>query len=207
MLNLQAFFETLVSMSLSASVVIVVVILVRFVFKKSPKIFQYGLWLFVLIRLVIPFSFESSVSVMNVPKSIVETVIEESPTIKEAIGVNPVIVVKNSQISMMEVLMVIWFLGVLVFLAYLIYQTLQIRKKIKFATKLSDYVYEHESITLPFVYGIRKPRIYLPVDLNDDAKKIVLAHEEVHIKRKDYIIKWVSVVLLMLHWFNPLVWP
>ena len=60
------FFETLLNMSLTASVVILAVLLVRLFMKKAPRKFCYLLWLVVAFRLVVPFSFETSLSIFNV---------------------------------------------------------------------------------------------------------------------------------------------
>lgn len=58
----------------------------------------------------------------------------------------------------------------------------------------------------PFVFGLVRPRIYLPLHLNEADMSSVIAHEQAHIKCRDYIIKPVGYLLLMVHWFNPLIW-
>ena len=34
----------------------------------------------------------------------------------------------------------------------------------------------------------------------------ILKHEQVHIKRRDYLIKPVAFIALAIHWFNPIIW-
>lgn len=93
------FFETLLNMSLTASVVILAVLLVRLFMKKAPRKFCYLLWLVVAFRLVVPFSFETSLSIFNVGgemptveipqtgtvETIPEDLPEEEPSVPETV--------------------------------------------------------------------------------------------------------------------------
>ncbi len=67
-------------------------------------------------------------------------------------------------------------------------------------------VFESDQISSPFVFGFLRPRIYLPFGLKDADLDYVLHHERCHIRRRDYLIKALSFLLLAAHWFNPLVW-
>lgn len=59
-------FTHILSMSLTASVVILAIVLVRCVMGRFPKKYSYLLWLIVGIRLVCPFGIASPVSVFNI---------------------------------------------------------------------------------------------------------------------------------------------
>ncbi len=59
------FFETLLNMSITGAVIIVFVVLIRLFLKKLPRKYSYILWIIPAIRLIIPFSFETPVSVFN----------------------------------------------------------------------------------------------------------------------------------------------
>ncbi|MBQ3154324.1 MAG: peptidase M56, partial [Clostridia bacterium] len=63
-------FETILEMSLTASIVILVVMLARMLLSKAPKKYAYLLWLVVAFRLCVPFSFESSISIFNTADAI-----------------------------------------------------------------------------------------------------------------------------------------
>ena len=54
--TLTTLFQTILNMSLAASIAAVAVMIARLLLKKAPKIFSYALWAFVLIRLLLPFS-------------------------------------------------------------------------------------------------------------------------------------------------------
>ncbi len=104
------------------------------------------------------------------------------------------------------VLLGIWGMGVLLCTVYLILSLWQSNRYCKMATHLYDNVYEHDKIQSSFVCGIVKPRIYLPVHLQEEAKECILLHERIHIKRQDYRIKPLAFFIFSLMWFNPLVW-
>ena len=61
----------------------------------------------------------------------------------------------------------------------------------------------------PLTYGVLHPVILMPISTKwekTDSLEYVLAHEYVHIRRFDSIRKLVLIVVLCVHWFNPLVW-
>lgn len=58
----------------------------------------------------------------------------------------------------------------------------------------------------PFVAGFFKPVIYLPCALEPAQRRLVTLHEEVHIVRRDYLVKLAAHFCVCLHWFNPFVW-
>lgn len=77
---------------------------------------------------------------------------------------------------------------------------------VQFTSKSYDRIYETDQIVSPFIIGIVMPRIYLPIGLSDTEKYHVVKHEQIHWKRKDYLVKLITFFAVILHWFNPLVW-
>ncbi|QIB68560.1 hypothetical protein Ami103574_04140 [Aminipila butyrica] len=70
-------------------------------------------------------------------------------------------------------------------------------------------VFTNDEIASPLLCGIFHPRIYLPAGMDFQQVQTlqhILAHELMHIKRKDNWLKAVLLVALCLHWYNPLVW-
>lgn len=63
-----------------------------------------------------------------------------------------------------------------------------------------------QEITSPLTYGVLRPVILLPKELDRDALDLVLTHEWTHIRRWDTLRKLVMALTLTVHWFNPLVW-
>lgn len=109
------------------------------------------------------------------------------------------------------ILWAIWLLGVIVMGGYGIWGAIRLRRFLRLAVRREQFgvknVYQCDGIGTPIVYGIFRPRIYLPdLSLEPYQQQYILEHERMHIRRGDSFIKAVSYGLLCLHWFNPLVW-
>ncbi len=100
----------------------------------------------------------------------------------------------------------IWIAGMAVMFIYSAVSYLRLNYRISTATLLQDNVYETDEINSPFVCGFFKPKIYLPVGLDDKEREYVLRHERTHIRRVDHLIKPFAFLVLSVHWFNPFMW-
>ena len=217
---MNSLFLTVLSMSLTASYAVIFVIIARFFLKKTPKIFSYALWLIVLFRLVCPFSFGSSVSMMPensgfVSENImgVHPVMDNETTAAENAVSNTVHspVIPSDPASgfsfmktMTEAAPIIWIIGITVFLIYGTVSYLKLKNILNTATLVNDNIFETDRIKTPFVLGIIRPKIYIPVNLSDNELKYIIKHEQTHIRRHDHIVKLISFFSLAIHWFNPL---
>lgn len=212
-------FLQIINMSITASYVILFVIVVRLFLKKAPKIFSYGLWGVVFFRLIFPFSFESifsliSINTKTIPENIAYT---QTPQIQSGItvvdgAVNRALPIPVAGVSVNPLQIwislgsAIWITGLVVLLIYSIYTTLRLSKNLKCAIHLYGNIYEIDTIKTPFVFGLVSPKIYLPNNLSKTEESYIIKHEETHINRKDYIIKFAAFLIVSIHWFNPIVW-
>ncbi|MBQ8915221.1 MAG: M56 family metallopeptidase, partial [Clostridia bacterium] len=101
---------------------------------------------------------------------------------------------------------VVWGAGVVLMLAYGVYSYVRVRIKVREAVPEGDRIYVCEGMESPFILGIVRPRIFLPVSLSGEAREYVLVHERAHLARLDHLWKPFGFLLLSLHWFNPLMW-
>ncbi len=212
---------TVLNMSLTASYVILCVILVRLLLKKAPKAISYALWGVVALRLIIPFSFESVFSLIPrnanpapIPRDIVY---QQSPRINSGIGVvdsyvnnslpAPTIGASMNPLQIyVEVGAYIWILGIIALLVYSLISIFILKRQLKSAQLVEKNIYEAKNLKTPFVLGLVRPKIYLPVGLDASERNYILLHEQTHIHRKDHITKVFAFLILSIHWFNPLVW-
>lgn len=217
----QLFLEVL-NMSLTGCYVILFVLVVRFLLRKAPKIFSYAMWFVVLFRLVCPFSFQSIFSLIpaETQKISQRMILSQAPEINRGIeiigpGAGPAMpspafeagVSAASHIpSWIAIGAMVWLAGVLILLAYSVYTTMRLKCKLKDAISISADIYQVGTIETPFVFGIIRPKVYLPVGLNAQEKNYIMLHEKTHINRRDHIAKPLFFLVLCLHWFNPLVW-
>ena len=109
-----------------------------------------------------------------------------------------------------EILAYIWLLGAVLVFVYMVIAYARMRSLTAESIPYTDTdlknVYICDMIDSAFILGVVKPRIYLPGHLTGQQVENILAHEQVHLKRKDYIWKFIGFVLLMVYWFNPVMW-
>ncbi|NLO93924.1 MAG: DUF5301 domain-containing protein [Clostridiaceae bacterium] len=214
-------FLTVLNSSLTASYVILFVILVRLLLKKAPKIISYALWGVVAFRLIIPFSFESMFSLMPRNTNTVpiphDIIYQQSPQINSGIEIvdsfvsqslpAPTVGASVNPLQIYtEIAAYIWVIGIIALLVYSLVSILKLKRQLKYAQLIEQNIYESKNLRTPFVLGLVKPKIYLPVGLNATERNYILLHEHTHIQRKDHIIKIAAFLVLSIHWFNPLVW-
>lgn len=113
---------------------------------------------------------------------------------------------QSQKLKAPEVIMLIWFAGTSFMILYSIISFAKLEKTVMFAVKGDGEYYETDMISTPCVIGIIKPKIYLTLNLSEKEKNYILTHENTHIKRKDYISKFIAYLILSIHWINPLCW-
>lgn len=101
---------------------------------------------------------------------------------------------------------ILWMIGVAVLLVVYLKNVVDIISLLKFSVCCKNNIYYNEYIKTPFTFGLLKPKIYLPSDMDKSQERYVLSHEYAHISRLDHIIKPLCLMITILHWFNPLVW-
>ncbi len=238
---MNEFFLKIVNMSITASWLVLAVIAVRLVFRKPPKWILCFFWRLVAVRLICPFSVESSMSLIPDTEQLSQNVSYIAETGKQARGdilnsegnVIPerdqtanrgeipdsdgnVIVEKNvgavsdpraaQTQSWIHYLAGIWLIGISVMLVYSLVNYYLLKRKLVTAISIRSGIKQSEFVDSPFVLGIIRPVIYLPFGMMERDIAYAIAHEQAHIRRKDHWWKLLGFLLLMIHWFNPLVW-
>ena len=214
-------FLKIINMSISASWLVLAVLILRFVLKKAPKWINVLLWGIVAIRLICPFSFESTLSLIPSAETIPLNIgMDTTPTINSGISainnaVNPIISQSNTPMAgasvnplqiTIGIYEYIWIFGMIALALYTAISYWRLCRKVDTAVRYKDNIFQSENVSFPFVLGIIKPRIYLPFKMNGQYLEHVVAHEQAHICRKDHWWKPLGFLLLMIHWFNPLMW-
>ena len=218
---MEALFLKLVNMSITASWLVLAIIAVRFLFKKAPKWILCLLWGLVAFRLICPFSFESSMSLIPstepLPQEIIYTaqpeihsgvpvidqtvnpILESSMTPAELTSANP------TQIWSF-ILSQVWILGMVLMFSYTLVSYLLLKRKVATAIPLVKGIKQSEYVDSPFVLGIIRPVIYLPFGMAEGDMAYVIAHEKAHIHRRDHWWKPLGFLFLSVYWFNPVLW-
>lgn len=213
-------FQKALNMSIAAGWLILAVIALRLLLRRAPKRFRLLLWAVVGLRLALPWSIESALSLIPSAQTLPEGImLERAPVLDTGISalngaINPGFTAAftpelGASANPLQVLLPIaaalWMLGAAAMLLWALVSWLRLRKRVREAVRLEGNVYECE-IASPFVLGLFRPRIYLPFSLENGERELVLAHERAHITAGDHIIKPLGWLLLAAHWYNPLVW-
>ena len=219
---MEAIFLRILNMSISAGWLIAFVFVLRLLFEKLPKSFNYILWTLVAIRLICPFTIESVLSLVPssevVPKEIMYSRTPEVETGIDAVDtvLNPVItgsmapVEIGPSVNPMQVVTYVastlWIIGIIAMLLYMGISYLMLRRKVRASVHMQENVWICDEIDSPFILGIIRPRIYLHSDIEEGQIPYIVAHEKEHLKYRDYLWKPLGFLILAIHWFNPLVW-
>ncbi len=214
------FLKTL-NMSITASWLILVVVLLRFMLKKAPKWIDVLLWGIVALRLVVPFSFESALSLIPSAETFnVHNIQYETPAIQSGIpainnAVNPILgetFARNPAASVNPLYVwtfsvsVIWLIGIAAMLLYAVISYAQVHQSVAERVPYEGNIFLCDHVKSPFILGLVRPKIYLPSNIDAMALEPVIAHEKAHLARRDHWWKPMGFLILTVHWFNPLCW-
>lgn len=253
MCNLMTFFDLIIISSVSASVLIGIILLVKLIVKdrQSPR-WHYCIWFILMIRLMIPYVPHSSVSIFNLispltNKISVESIESRIKTLENVNlsnetkgnnvirkGLNPINKIEKTNKKFIAILknyfMIIWLMGVTMFLLYTIIANFRLfirvkNSSVKNTEGISSIVSECKSaikinkdvsvilttaVSSPSLLGFTKPIILFPQDilktLNRKELNHIILHELSHYKTKDNIVSWMVIFVKALHWFNPIIW-
>lgn len=219
--NLGEIFLELFNRSLTAGWLILAVIVLRFLFRKTPKWMFCALWGIVAIRLLLPGSLESVLSLVPVSEPNHTAISGQVPYIQS--GVNLVDHTANTylaefyyddmgaiqQVSVtnpIDILAIVWLVGMLVLIAYGVVSYVRLKRSVDASVCLRKNIMECDEISYPFILGMIRPLIYLPSTLTEASKEYVITHELAHIRRHDHWWKPIGFLILAIYWFNPLCW-
>lgn len=209
------------NIGISASFFALAVIAFRAIFKKAPKWLVVALWALVAIRLICPFSIESSMSLIpsaeTLPyEEVFDSDADSSYTVFFDLVKNPLYSEfagdgAQASLSGFDTMAIpfgiyIWFFGVIAMLLYALVSYIRLRHTVRTAIPLKDNVWLCDNVKSPFILGVFRPRIYLPSDMDEQTAELVLRHERAHLKRRDHLWKPLGFVLLSIYWFNPVLW-
>ncbi len=206
---METIFLQILNMSLSAAAVIAVVLPARLCLRRAPKKWSCLLWLAPAFRLLCPVSFRASFSLFQLrppaggsgPELVYLPRFAALPVAGTAARGG------TGEIGgLLTAGVVLWCLGAAALVICAFVSSLRMKERLADAVCLEGNVYETDRIDAPFLLGLWRPRIYLPAGLRGERLRYVLAHERVHLRRRDHWIKLLAFLLLTVHWFNPLVW-
>lgn len=228
---MEKIFTVICERGISAGYVILAVIVLRLLFRKSPRWVMGILWAPVAIRLICPIVVESPFSVVpkgplfdketsNLKSEQEVQQINNLPDQNQTAGKQVAEIKEHTakqdetkdfwtdkrKTDSKKMLSTIWLLGMLVLTGYGIFGSLRVEYQLRFAVPVEQQIWECDTIHTSFLWGLFHPRIYLPSGMNEETKRYVIRHERAHQKRGDHWWKVIGYVLLVIYWFQPLMW-
>lgn len=228
---MEKIFTVICERGISAGYVILAVIVLRLLFRKSPRWVMGILWALVAIRLICPIVVESPLSVVpkgplfdketsNLKSEQEVQQINNLPDQNQTAGKQVAEIKEHTakqdetkdfwtdkrKTDSKKMLSTIWLLGMLVLTGYGIFGSLRVEYQLRFAVPVEQQIWECDTIHTSFLWGLFHSRIYLPSGMNEETKRYVIRHERAHQKRGDHWWKVIGYVLLVIYWFQPLMW-
>ncbi len=221
-INMETFFLTILNMSITAGWTVCAVLLLRLIIKRMSRSTVILLWSLVGLRLILPYSVKSTFSLIPSSKTLEPAIMyTQTPSIESGIPylnqtINPILsetFAPTPEFSVNPIrtaafiASAVWMIGMVLMLLYAITVSFMIRRRIRESVHVFENIYISDRIDTPFIFGIFRPRIYIPALLwQTPDVEYIIAHERSHLKRLDHIWKPMGYLLLCVYWFHPLLW-
>lgn len=223
---MRELFLSLLNSSIITSWLIFAILVLRSLLAHTPRKLICLLWALVAIRLVCPVTIESAFSMVPSGEPIkqetfyqvTDVVFDAYPNIDGDVNQENLAELQKlnfdiqndtrpiSQTDPLTIAAIIWGIGMIGMVTYTIVGCILMDRRLSASICVKSNIYSCDYINGPFIFGFFKPKMYLPSNLKAEEIPYVLAHEEAHIKRKDYLWKPLGFLLLAVYWFNPIMW-
>ena len=212
----------------SGSAMILLVLALRLLLKKHlPRGIFPALWCLCALRLLLPITIPTRLSVWNLlhmsvaaqADGVISDVLTPFPSLATNSTAEPA-----ADIAGISPMLLIWLVCAILFAAYFAVGYACMVRRFRgtrlapqpsidalldrFRFSRDPHICVSKSRRAPLTFGVFRPTVLLPEDLpvGDAQFQLVLAHELAHIRRKDCLRKLLLTVCLCLYWWNPLVW-
>ena len=212
----------------SGSAMILLVLALRLLLKKHlPRGIFPTLWCAAAVRLLLPITIPTHLSVWNLLHTSVaaqaDGVISDVLTPFPSLATNS-ITEPAADAAGIRPMLLVWLVCAILLAAYFVigyacmvrrFRGTRLAPQPSIDTLLDRFRFSRDphicvsnSRRAPLTFGVFRPTVLLPEDLpvGDAQFQLVLAHELAHIRRKDCLRKLLLTVCLCLYWWNPLVW-
>lgn len=215
-------FSALLNRAVAATLLILAVCVYRALSPKAPKWTRLFLWALAGLRLCLPFSIQSAWSLVpsekildyetaqyaakpEITSGIAALNQAVNPAFGESFAATPAASVNPLQVWM-HLAGLVWAVGVLALLLAALVSVWKLRRRVQASIELTKGVRLCDAIDTPFLLGLFRPTVYLPSQLSQQERDVVLAHEAAHKTHGDCIWKLLGYGILCVYWFYPPVW-
>ena len=215
-------FSALLNRAVAATLLILAVCVYRALSPKAPKWTRLFLWALAGLRLCLPFSIRSAWSLVpsekildyetaqyaakpEITSGIAALNQAVNPAFGESFAATPAASVNPLQVWM-HLAGLVWAVGVLALLLAALVSVWKLRRRVQASIELTKGVRLCDAIDTPFLLGLFRPTVYLPSQLSQRERDVVLTHEAAHKTHGDCMWKLLGYGILCVYWFYPPVW-
>ena len=215
-------FSALLNRAVAATLLILAVCVYRALSPKAPKWTRLFLWALAGLRLCLPFSIRSAWSLVpsekildyetaqyaakpEITSGIAALNRAVNPAFGESFAATPAASVNPLQVWM-HLAGLVWAIGVLALLLAALVSVWKLRRRVQASIELTKGVRLCDAIDTPFLLGLFRPTVYLPSQLSQRERDVVLAHEAAHKTHGDCIWKLLGYGILCAYWFYLPIW-
>ena len=215
-------FSALLNRAVAATLLILAVCVYRALSPKAPKWTRLFLWVLAGLRLCLPFSIRSAWSLVpsekildyetaqyaakpEITSGIAALNRAVNPAFGESFAATPAASINPLQVWM-HLAGLVWAIGVLALLLAALVSVWKLRRRVQASIELQKGVRLCDAIDTPFLLGLFRPTVYLPSQLSQQERDVVLAHEAAHKTHGDCVWKGLGYGILCVYWFYPPVW-
>ena len=209
---LAAAFYWLVNMTIYGSAAGLLVLALGRI-RRLPRQMVFCLWLVPLLRFLLPLGVPNPASLMQLAARFTGRVVPAlggrltaMNALMAADGYAPLTFGRPGMQQALAVAGLAWAVGaaLAILTAGLLYR--RAYRGIGDAQRIAGNLYCSRRAAAPALYGILRPRIVLPPDLDPRIRPYAILHEQAHAARRDNLWRCVAILVCCLHWFNPLCW-
>ncbi|WCM27983.1 M56 family metallopeptidase [Sphingomonas sp. QA11] len=199
---------------IASAMLMVVVLLLRGSVRRAfgPDI-AYALWALPALRLFLPPLPQSWREIAVAP--VIRASEQITVYVIEPLGGDATAPVAQNP-SLGPILVSLWVLGAVAFIAWHATAHARFCRRMLAETSRETEIeggiqlIETDAASGPLAFGIWRRYVAFPRDFTErydlDERDLALAHELGHHHRGDLVANWVALVVLALHWFNPIAW-
>lgn len=223
--KLEKIFLYLVNKNITIAIVVLCILVMRQLLKKYPRKYSYPLWAALGAHIIgikpgelLHFDiFPNAVLPDRMWNRAVYMEKAGGGHVSAAVGADGIRVPVKGQtgyqaangdqgLELLRIAAIVWAVGLALFCGYFLISYVRMMRRVRFGIRLQDNIFECEAVGSPFVMGVFRPRIYLPLHMTKEQQEYVICHEQYHIRRRDYIVKLFAFLLLGIYWFHPMMW-
>ena len=209
-MTVEGLFLTVLNRALAAGWIVLALLALRPFLRKVSRGFCCAAWGLAAFRLLCPFTLQSVLSL--VPDAQPAPVSGEARPFDLPIGAESSLPTASVPAEtggssvFAQVIATLWLVGVAVLILYAVWSFVRLHLTVREAVRHPGGYWVSDRIGTPCLVGLFRPRIVLPVGIDEGDVPYILAHEKAHQARLDPWRKLIAYGVCAVFWFQPLLW-